>query len=76
MSEPAAGTEVSLERLVHDLCQPLTTLQCLLELGKMVDDEPALREAVEGALAECGRMFVSITAMRAQLVESKKRLEN
>ena len=35
-----------IESELHDLCQPLTTLQCRLELGLMCGDVASLMEAV------------------------------
>jgi signal transduction histidine kinase len=52
---------------LHDLCQPLTALQCRLEIGKMLGHESALQEAVNGSLAETKRMFNVIAQMRQRL---------
>jgi hypothetical protein len=52
---------------LHDLCQPLTALQCRLEIGKMLGHDSALEEAVEGALEETRRMFEVIARMRQRL---------
>ena len=57
-----------LEKELHDLCQPLTALQCRLELGQMCADEQSLMEAVEGALVETERLFQSVEAMRSRLL--------
>jgi len=56
-----------LNRELHNLCQPLTSLQCQLELGQMCGDQAALREAVDGGLLETARMFHRIDEMRARL---------
>jgi regulator of replication initiation timing len=56
-----------LERELHNLCQPLTTLQCTLELGQMMDDCDSLREAVEDSLVETRRMFAAIAKLRERL---------
>jgi signal transduction histidine kinase len=50
---------------LHDLCQPLTTLQCRLELATLVGTAEAYREAVERALVECDRLTEAVGAMRA-----------
>lgn len=66
----SAETNLRLQRLhadLHDLCQPLTALQCRLEIGKMMGQEKALREAVEGALVETQRMFAAIARVRESL---------
>ncbi|HEY5214182.1 MAG TPA: hypothetical protein VIJ38_14300 [Acidobacteriaceae bacterium] len=53
---------------LHDLCQPLTALQCRLEIGRMQGHESALQEAVDGALEETQRMFEVINQMRQRLL--------
>ena len=60
---------------LHDLCQPLTALQCRLELGRMCGDEQSLMEAVEGALVETERLVQSVETMRAQLLRELDRGE-
>jgi len=57
-----------IESELHDLCQPLTTLQCRLELGLMCGDVASLMEAVEGALVETASLFQGIGAMRERLL--------
>ncbi len=54
---------------LHDLCQPLTALQCRLEMGRMLGHPEALEEALKGALEETRRMFHVIAAMRRRLQE-------
>ncbi len=54
---------------LHDLCQPLTALQCRLELGGMLGRSEALEEAVKGGLEETRRMFQIIAHMRQRLLE-------
>ena len=50
---------------LHDLCQPLTSLQCQLEIARLVGTPAAFREGVEEGLAECRRMVAAIGTMRA-----------
>ncbi len=52
---------------LHALCQPLTALQCVLELGRMGAEPAALREAVDNGLAEALRMFAVVSRMRSTL---------
>ena len=62
--------DTELQRLsgaLHDLCQPLTTLQCRLEMAQMMNTEEDYREAVVVALKECERLSDSITEMRNAL---------
>lgn len=54
---------------LHDLCQPLTALQCRLELAAMLGHPEALEEAVKGGLEETRRMFHIIAHMRQRLLE-------
>jgi hypothetical protein len=56
-----------LERELHDLCQPLTTLQCRLELAEMCGDESSLRGAIQGSLGETARLFSGIQLIRERL---------
>ncbi|MDP9052622.1 MAG: hypothetical protein M3O31_18165 [Acidobacteriota bacterium] len=51
-------------RALHSLCQPLTTLQCRLELAELVDTMEGYREAVTHALAECTRLVEGVGLMR------------
>jgi len=53
---------------LHDLCQPLTALQCRLEIGRMLGHDSALQEAVDGGLEETQRMFAAINQMRQRLL--------
>jgi hypothetical protein len=52
-------------KVLHDLCQPLTTLQCRLEMATLVGTAEAYREAAELGLAECMRLSEAVAAMRA-----------
>jgi signal transduction histidine kinase len=54
-------------RELHDLCQPLTAMQCRLEMGKMLGHTEALEEAIDGSLEETSRMFKIIALMRERL---------
>jgi hypothetical protein len=51
-------------KALHDLCQPLTTLHCRLELAGMSGTAEGYREAVELGLAECARMVEAVGSMR------------
>jgi signal transduction histidine kinase len=53
-----------MSQALHDLCQPLTTLQCRLELAGLLGTEAAYREAVDLALAECARLNQMVGSMR------------
>jgi C4-dicarboxylate-specific signal transduction histidine kinase len=49
---------------LHSLCQPLTTLQCRLEMAELVGTMDGYREAVTHALAECTRLVDGVGSMR------------
>ena len=53
-----------MSRLLHDLCQPLTTLQCRLELATLTGTDQGYREAVDLGLAECARLAAAVGSMR------------
>jgi len=53
---------------LHDLCQPLTALQCRLEMGRMLGHPEDLEEAVKGGLEDTRRMFDLIAHMRQRLL--------
>jgi hypothetical protein len=65
--EPIDLKQSNLE--LHDLCQPLTALQCRLEMGRMLGHPEALEEAVTGGLEETRRMFDIIAHMRQRLLD-------
>jgi signal transduction histidine kinase len=76
MRLPSPTDEIikAIGRAVHDMCQPLTALQCRLELGEMLATEDARQEAIRDALVECGRLTASVQQMRS-LVSSALDLE-
>jgi hypothetical protein len=51
-------------KALHDLCQPLTTLQCRLEMAQLLGTAEAYREAAEMGLAECARMTEAVASLR------------
>lgn len=53
-----------ISKAVHDLCQPLTTLQCRLELAGLAGTPEAYREAVDMGLVECARLIDAVGSMR------------
>lgn len=66
--EPQYEDRVTVMRKVaaslHDLCQPLTALQCRLEIGQLLATPAAYEEAVMEGLRESERLVASVTAMR------------
>ncbi len=67
---PAPPPRVPLQELgvaLHDLCQPLTTLQCRLEMARIIDTDAEYRDAVGFSLAECQRLACSVAHMRELL---------
>jgi signal transduction histidine kinase len=49
---------------LHDLCQPVTTLQCGLEMAEIAGTPEAYREAVRQGLVDCARLFTLVGEMR------------
>lgn len=60
-----------LQRELHDLCQPLTALQCMLELATVTGDEKWVRFVLDGGLKETQRMFAVVANMRERLQEMR-----
>jgi DnaJ-domain-containing protein 1 len=50
---------------LHDLSQPLTALQCRLELGGMDHEAESKQAAIEDALRECVRLNKRVHAMQS-----------
>jgi signal transduction histidine kinase len=57
---------------LHELCQPLTALQCRLEIGRLQNHEGALVEAVNASLKETQRMFEVIARIRQRLLADEE----
>ena len=66
----ADETIVRIEQALHDLCQPLTVLQCKLELSLLNGEEEAVYAAVRDGLHECKRLNATVMTMR-ELVRRK-----
>ena len=75
MSRHEAFVREMSEKL-HDLCQPLTALQCRLEMAKMQGDPTHLLETVDDSLIETARMFAAIAEMRLRLFNESTQQEN
>ncbi|WP_353068798.1 hypothetical protein RBB75_17335 [Tunturibacter empetritectus] len=72
---PQAGPADFVERLdvaLHDLCQPLTVLQCRLAMGEMIGEPDAMLEAIREALKECVRLNQTVGTMRTMLQQVKE----
>jgi len=63
-----AGFLREMEKELHDLCQPVTSMQCRLELGKMGGTADELLEAANGALEDTDRIFAAVARMREKLL--------
>jgi len=57
---------------LHDMCQPLTALQCRLELGGIRSSAHAMREDIDGAMKDCARMIAAVSRMRAVVAEARE----
>ena len=56
---------------LHELCQPLTTLQCRLEIAQLGGTAQDYRDAVELGLVECDRLIESVGLLRQIVRESR-----
>ena len=65
-----------LSKALHDLCQPLTTLQCRLEMASVVGTDVGYREAVELGLVECSRLMEAVESMRGLVRAAARRGES
>ena len=52
---------------LHDLCQPLTALQCRLEMSRIPSSGDCLKEVIEDAMEETHRIFAVVERMRSRL---------
>jgi hypothetical protein len=59
-------------RALHSLCQPLTTLQCRLEMAELLCTMEGYRESVKLGLLECGRLVEGVESMREILREGRQ----
>jgi hypothetical protein len=53
-----------ISQALHDLCQPLTTLQCRLEIAQLSGLQEDYRDAVKLSLVECERLIEGVGVMR------------
>jgi len=60
-------TKQELAKGLHDLCQPLTTLQCRLEIAMMDPTPDEMQQAIEDGLAECVKLNAAIRRMQEQV---------
>jgi len=67
----AAGVVEGIERVLHEMCQPLTTLQCRLEMAGLVGTLEGCRVELDQALAECSRLAAAVGSMREILRTSR-----
>jgi signal transduction histidine kinase len=62
-------------KALHDLCQPLTTLQCRLEMAGLTGTPEGYREAVDRGLEECARLTDAVGLMREIVREAARMAE-
>jgi hypothetical protein len=53
--------------VLHDMCQPLTALQCRLQMAELMNTCEDYREAVGHGIAECARMAGHVHTLRELL---------
>ena len=61
---------VELRAGLHDLCQPLSTMQCLLELGTTETADVELHGCIGSALIQCHQINVRVTALRESVLRA------
>lgn len=57
---------------LHDLCQPLTALQCQLEMNTIRRGDDSAEQVIRGALEETRRIFAVIERMRSRLEQIER----
>jgi hypothetical protein len=68
-----------MRKALHDLCQPLTTLEGLLYVqtltrgssGEPVASDAELWRSIDDALQECNRMFTIVRTMQDRLADDR-----
>lgn len=65
--ESQTGLATRMDDALHELCQPLTVLQCRLAMGELIGDQDAMRDAIAEALVECTRINLTVGLMREML---------
>ncbi|MGA8940283.1 MAG: hypothetical protein WB439_14065 [Acidobacteriaceae bacterium] len=71
--------EIDLEQShseLHDLCQPLTALQCCLEMSRMPGHDEALEVAIDESLRQTQRIFAIVARMRQRLLRIEQETES
>ena len=63
--------EDKLDDELHDLSQPLASLQCRLEIGLILGDKDALLDAVNGGLEDLRRITTVLGRMRKLVAKAK-----
>ena len=58
-----------MDHALHALCQPLTALQCGLEVALLADTVETYREEIRLGLEQCVRIATLVESMRAMLQE-------
>ncbi len=69
-----------MRRTLHDLCQPLTTLEGLLYLqtltrgsgSELTAADSGLWRSLDEALQECNRVFTIVRSIQDRLIENEK----
>ena len=56
-----------LQEAIHGLAQPLTSLQCRLEIGVLLGDEVSAQEALQESLTELRRVLAALAHLRLAL---------
>lgn len=71
MKQANQSIDAVMDRELHDLAQPMASLQCRLEIGLILGGEEALVEAVNGALEDLRRLTAALGRMRQIIAEAR-----
>lgn len=63
-SEERGRLQTDFQRGLHDLCQPLTALQCRLYLGTSEEATDALQQTIRDSLVECERVMLQVRQLQ------------
>ncbi len=61
---------MTLRRELHDMAQPLASLQCRLEIAQMVGEQQSRAELLDGSLEDLARLTASFSRLRDLIVQA------
>jgi hypothetical protein len=67
VEQQTATAVQQMSTVLHDLCQPLTALQCRLQMAELMNSCEDYREAVTLGISECARLAGHVHSLRELL---------